>query len=119
MNPILIIVPVIFIIIRLFMSRSSLKGDDVKRIMESGGRIIDVRSPMEFKGNHVKNAKNIQHDKILAGIKKAKITKDTPLILYCASGMRSSAACRTLKSDGFTDVHNAGTSEKLRKLLNI
>ena len=34
--------------------------------------------------------------------------KDTPIVLYCASGARSGQAMRFLKQNGFTDVINAG-----------
>lgn len=117
MNIFIAILAAIFILFKLLSLKNSLKSEDVKRIMENKGRIIDVRSPMEFKGSHVKNALNIEHTKILKGIKKAKISKDTPLILYCASGSRSSVACSTLKAEGYTDVHNGGTAHKVNKLL--
>lgn len=119
MNPIIIIIPIIYIIFKFVMSKNGLKSADVQEIINNGGKIIDVRSAMEYKGNHVKNAKNIEHDKILKGIKKAKISKETPLLLYCASGMRSSAACSQLKGAGYTNVHNAGTVQKLKKLLSV
>ena len=34
--------------------------------------------------------------------------KDTPIILYCASGARSGRGMRLLTQNGFTDVSNAG-----------
>lgn len=117
MNIFLIILAVVVVVFKLSSMKNSLKSEDVKRIMENGGKIIDVRSPMEYKTSHVKNAKNIEHTKILKGIKKAKLSKETPLILYCASGSRSSVACSTLKSEGYTDVHNGGTAFKVNKLL--
>ncbi|MGL1891045.1 MAG: rhodanese-like domain-containing protein [Spirochaetaceae bacterium] len=119
MNPILIIIPVLFVIVRVLMNKSGLKSSEVAELVEKGAKFIDVRSQAEFKGGSVKKAINIPHDKISSGLKKNKISKETPLILFCASGMRSSAACSTLKSEGYTSVHNAGTKEKISKLLML
>ena len=100
------------------MTKGTLKAADAKKIIDQGGKIIDVRTPGEYKSGHYKGAINIQHDKITNGIKKAKIKKETPVILYCASGMRSSSAVSVLKAEGFSSVHNAGTQFKLNKLLS-
>jgi phage shock protein E len=34
--------------------------------------------------------------------------RDTPIVLFCASGARSGQGARLLKQAGFTDVTNAG-----------
>lgn len=122
MDPsIIYVVIIVFVLYRFFKSKTGLKSDDAKKLIAEGGKIIDVRSPAEFKGGHFKGAFNVQHSNITQGIKKlkskSKIKKDTPLILYCASGSRSSAAIRELKADGYTNVHNAGTQHKLTSLL--
>ncbi len=117
MNPILIIIPIAYIIFKILSNKGNLKPAEATQIMSEGGKIIDVRSTGEFKSSHSKKAINIQHDKIVAGVKKNKISKETPLILYCASGMRSSAACNTLKAQGYTMVYNAKTKDKMDRLL--
>ena len=117
MNIYIVIIAAVLIAFKLFSMKNSLKKDDVKAMLENGGKIIDVRTAMEFKSGHVKNAKNIELSKILNGVKKAKISKDTPIILYCASGSRSSVACSTLKGAGYTNVHNGGTAAKLNRVL--
>lgn len=118
MDPIYIfIVVAAYAIFKFIKTKTGLKSDDAKKIIADGGKIIDVRSPAEFKGGHYKGAVNIQHSNITSGIKKTKIKKDTPVILYCASGSRSSAALRVLKANGFTNVHNAGTQHRLKSLL--
>ncbi|MBN2617785.1 MAG: rhodanese-like domain-containing protein [Spirochaetales bacterium] len=118
MDPITLIVPVaILVLFKIVSSKGNIKPAQLKEVMANGGKIIDVRSSMEYKSGHVKNALNIEHGSILNGVKKNKIKKETPLILYCASGSRSSVACSTLKSDGFTNVYNAGTKFKMEKLI--
>ena len=47
-----------------------------------------------------------------------KIKKDKPVIVCCASGMRSGAAKGVLQSNGFTQVYNAGSWHKLTKYVN-
>lgn len=116
MNPILIpTILIILIIFKVLGSKGSLKKDEVKNILEKGGKIIDVRSPMEFKSGHIKGAINIEYTNIKKGVKKAKISKETPVILYCASGSRSSVAVNQLKSSGFTQVYNGGSHTKLSR----
>ncbi len=116
MNPILIIVPVAFIIIKVLMNRSSLKKSDLATLLSNGGKIIDVRSKAEFKSGNVKSSINIEHHAIVKGVNRLKLSKETPLVLYCASGMRSSTACNLLKSAGFSSVYNAGTLHKMTTL---
>jgi len=119
MDPIIIVVIVgTFFIFKLLTGRTSLKSADAKKIVSEGGKIVDVRSPGEYKSGHFKGAINIQHDKIINGAKKAKLNKDSPIILYCASGARSSVAKRMLQSEGYTNIHNAGTQGKLKNLLS-
>jgi len=72
-----------------------------------GAIVIDVRTPGEFAGGHYKGAINIPVDSLQKNITKVG-PKDKPVIVYCASGARSSAAAGILKRSGFTNVLNAG-----------
>jgi rhodanese-related sulfurtransferase len=69
--------------------------------------VIDVRSPEEYVGGHVKGALNIPPDLLLSGADELKnITKDTPIIVYCRTGTRSEVAKNILTGLGFTDITN-------------
>lgn len=75
--------------------------------LAAGGLLVDVRTPGEFAGGHLPNAINVplgSQDPRVHGA-----AKDTPLVLYCASGSRSAMAARTLKGMGFSRVHNLGS----------
>lgn len=76
-----------------------------KELLQQGALIVDVRSPQEFKGGHIKGALNIPLDKLATSLNK--IPKNKPVITCCASGMRSASAKGILKTKGY-DVHNGG-----------
>lgn len=79
---------------------------DFKELVQNGAQIIDVRTPGEFQGGHIKGSVNIPLQSL--GNNFSKINKDKPVITCCASGMRSASAKSMLKSNGFTEVHNGG-----------
>ena len=78
---------------------------DFKALVKEGAMIIDVRTPSEFKGGHIKGAVNIPLQTLQASY--AKIPKNKTIITCCASGMRSGSAKSLLKAAGYT-VHNGG-----------
>lgn len=79
---------------------------DVKALVNNGAKIIDVRTPSEFSGGHISGAINIPLDKISSSIDKIKNYKK-PIVLCCASGMRSAQATNQLKQKGI-EAYNAG-----------
>ncbi len=85
-------------------------------LMQNGAQIIDVRSPQEYSGGHIKGSVNIPLNELQG--KMNKIKKDKPVITCCASGMRSSSAKGMLKSNGYTEVYNGGGWMSLRNKLN-
>lgn len=54
---------------------------------------IDVRTPAEYKGRHISQFKNVP-----LGSSFENLPKDKEIIVICQSGMRSSQACKQLKS---------------------
>jgi rhodanese-related sulfurtransferase len=76
--------------------------------------IIDVRSPAEFNGGHVKGAVNIPLQAIQSSFNK--IPKNKVIITCCASGMRSGSAKSLLKAAGY-NVHNGGGWMSLKSKL--
>ncbi|MGJ8581221.1 MAG: rhodanese-like domain-containing protein [Psychromonas sp.] len=69
--------------------------------------IVDVRAADEFKKGHIVNAKNITVSQINEG-KFAAIenNKQTPIIVVCATGARSTGAGEKLAKAGFEQVNN-------------
>ena len=66
--------------------------------------VIDVRTPDEFKGGHIKGATNINfRDKEFAK-KMAELDKSKTYIIHCASGNRSGRACEQIKDMKFENM---------------
>lgn len=79
---------------------------DYKQLLQNGAQIIDVRTPGEFQGGHIRGSVNIPLNNLQNNL--SKIKKNKPVITCCASGMRSASAKSILKSNGFTEVYNGG-----------
>lgn len=67
--------------------------------------IVDVRTPTEFMGGHVSGSVNIPLDEVAARIEELRSLQ--PMVLCCASGMRSGQATSILKNHG-VEAHNGG-----------
>ncbi len=90
---------------------------DYSEMIKNGGIILDVRSPGEFKGGHIKGSKNIPLNSLPASLKKLK-NKEQPIITCCASGMRSASAKSILQSNGYTNVYNGGGWRSLQNKIS-
>ena len=86
---------------------------DMGQLIANGAVIVDVRTPGEYAGGHIKGSVNIPLQSL--GSQMAKLKKDKPVITCCASGMRSGSARAMLQSAGFTEVYNAGGWFNLKK----
>ena len=80
--------------------------------------IIDVRSPQEFAGGHVKDAINLPIDTITEDAVLNLANKDQPIVLYCHSGGRASIVGNRMTEWGFSDVHNLKTQSGVQTALN-
>ena len=69
--------------------------------------LIDVRTPMEYKEEHIPGSKNIPLNnlKAISGIVKDKEAK---IFVYCLSGGRSAEAKHQLQQMGYENVKNIG-----------
>ena len=71
-------------------------------LIDNGAIVIDVRTKDEYNSGHIKNAINIPLDTI----DYIDIDKDTIIIVYCASGIRSTEAAKKLYDLGFNNLYN-------------
>lgn len=75
-------------------------------INREDAHIVDVREADEFASGHLPEAKNIPAGKLVERISELEKFKDKPIILCCASGMRSGKASGELKKQGFEKLYN-------------
>lgn len=90
--------------------------NDIKAFYESGAIIIDVRTTSEFGTNHMKGSRNMPLQTLEASLTKIR-SFNKPVILCCASGMRSGQATSFLKKNNI-DCINGGSWSKLDRTLN-
>ena len=68
--------------------------------------LVDVRTNGEFASGHLEGALNIPLGGVKEGIQAQGVNKETPILLICASGSRSSSAALSLKFSGYKNVYN-------------
>ena len=89
----------------------------IEQIKAKKGTLLDVRSTMEFEGEHINGAINIPLDAIESKIKDiANMPK--PILVYCLSGGRSGVATSILQQNGIADAYNGGGIFTLNNILN-
>ncbi|MEZ0486728.1 rhodanese-like domain-containing protein [Fibrella aquatica] len=81
-------------------------------VLAQGAVIVDVRSAGEFASGHAKGAVNIPLDQLEAKMSKIKGYRQ-PIVVCCASGMRSARAKAFLAGQGIADLHDAGSWRNL------
>jgi len=83
------------------------KADETETLDSDGPIILDVRTPMEFEMGAYPGAINVGLDSLQEWAEGIE-DKDREIIIYCASGARSSYGMRILNQMGFTNVENGG-----------
>ncbi len=75
---------------------------------ESNLTILDVRTPQEFKEEHIQGAILIPLQELNENLSQLQNVKGDKIIVYCHSGTRSVAASRILIKNGFSPVNVTG-----------
>jgi rhodanese-related sulfurtransferase len=103
---IVFLIIVAFLAYRMFAPTKGVNkwsASDLKQKLGDRNRFyLDVRTPAEFKGNHIKGFKNIPLQVLPTQLDK--IPKDKEVIVICQSGMRSKQAVKQLKKAGYAQV---------------
>ena len=68
--------------------------------------VVDVCSPEEYAAGHVTAAKNVPLDELEAKLPGVVKNKGLPLVLVCASGLRSRRAVAVAKKLGYEKAYN-------------
>jgi len=78
----------------------------VNLINHDNALVLDVRETNEFEKGHIINALHISVGNLGNNFAKLDKYRQQPIVVGCASGNRSSHACRILKKNGFEKVYN-------------
>ena len=78
---------------------SSVSAARAVELVREGASLVDVRERAEWKSGHAPQAVHIP----LADVEKGsrRLSKDRPVVVVCASGMRSRTGAKHLRSLGF------------------
>lgn len=99
----------LFIIIRSFLPTKGVKNISTtelkNQLQDKNKQLVDVRTPGEFKGNHIRGFKNIPLQQLAQKADK-ELSKEKEVIVICQSGMRSQKASKILKKLGYSKVTN-------------
>lgn len=83
----------------------SVSTEDLKGMLKNKSvQFLDVRTPGEYKGRHIKEFKNVPLNTLKSQAGSFDKSKET--VVICQSGMRSSQAAKILKKANFTNVLN-------------
>jgi len=81
--------------------------DAAKAEMDKGNVVIlDCREPDEYKAGHIPGAVNIPLGQMEFKIEEKFPDRNTRIIMYCKSGVRSSLACCRIDPMGYKNVVN-------------
>jgi rhodanese-related sulfurtransferase len=106
-NGLIIILLVWFLVGRILPAKGvkQMTTGELRKIAGDKTRqFIDVRTPGEYSGNHIKGFKNIPVHELRGRINE--LSKEKEVVVICQSGMRSNKASKILAQKGFTEVTN-------------
>jgi rhodanese-related sulfurtransferase len=79
--------------------------------------VVDARTRTEYTMGHLACAKSLPwYEADDSAAAAALGSKTRPVVVYCLSGHRSATAKARLEAQGFTDVHDGGSMDRLRRL---
>lgn len=114
----------IFIILFLLVGCSSNEDsnglisymDAKEKIINDGAIVVDVRTESEYNEKHIDGSILLTLDTIDENsVSNIINSKDTPIIVYCKSGNRSSQALTKLESLGYTEVYDLGSIDNWKE----
>ena len=84
------------------MSFPSITPSDFKQRLQQkpASKIIDVRTPVEYREVHLTNAENVPLEQCDSNRWKDKHRPSDPIYVVCHSGMRAKQACQILSASG-------------------
>lgn len=75
-----------------------------KLVKEGKVTVVDVRSPEEYKEEHIAGAKNVDFFTEDFAKELDKLDKSKPYLIHCAAGKRSTSSLKTFEKLGFKNL---------------
>lgn len=85
---------------------TNMSEQQLKKMVEQGAVLLDVRSPQEFEEGHLKNAILLPEYEIQEKANSILLDKSQVIIVYCSTGHRSQKAQKMLQKLGYKKVYN-------------
>ena len=82
----------------------TLSPERAKDLLASGGQLVDVRSPADFRRHRLPGALNFPIDSLC--YEHRQLNSRRPVIVYGASEVRSARAARLLAGKGFSRIYH-------------
>ena len=121
MKKLLVLLLGIFLLVGCSSSNDSDNGligymDAKEMIINDGAILVDVRTEDEYNENHIDGAVLLTLDTISEDtVSNITTNKETPIIVYCRSGNRSSQAVTVLEDLGYTEVYDLGSIDNWKE----
>lgn len=90
----------------LIQKISTHEAERIIELNDADYKIIDIRTPEEFRNGHLSGAINIPHHALLFDISLLDPFKDKKLILYCYSGRRVKLVSPLLIPDLYSGLYH-------------
>src|SRR3954470_15492151 len=89
-------------------TKSQIREVDTATAAETIGRpgtvVLDVREPDEYEQGAIPGALLVERGNLESKIESRVNDRSTPIVIHCASGVRSAFAAKTLQDLGYTEV---------------
>ena len=85
-------------------------SEQAHALVQSGAKLVDVRSAAEYDEKHIEGAINIPVDEVASRAGELG-SKNEPVVLYCKSGRRAGRAAVSLREAGYTKIETLGGME--------
>lgn len=114
----LVLIPILIFVIQCNSPRSVESKNpemSIKKQIEKGAFLVDVRTPEEFAEGSVKGAVNIPLDQVESRVNEFK--GKSSVIVFCRTGNRSEQAIEILEKNGIKNIENGINAENIEKEL--
>ena len=85
---------------------AAVSPQDLIRLQNQGGIVLDLRSSTDYAVGHIGSARDFDAAQILTAHETLRKYKEKPVIVYCESGSTGASAARVLSGQGFTQAYN-------------